>query len=88
MVLDVRSDAEWRAGHIAGATHIMLGDLAGRVEELAKDRPIVTVCGSGYRSSIAASLLAQRGFCGVRSMAGGMGAWHRRELPLSALALV
>jgi hydroxyacylglutathione hydrolase len=88
MVCDVRSDQEWEGGHIEGATHIMLGELAGRMGELAKDRPIVAVCGSGYRSSIAASLLAQRGFCDVRSMAGGMGAWQRQDLPLSEPALV
>jgi hydroxyacylglutathione hydrolase len=87
-VLDVRSDQEWEGGHIEGATHIMLGELIGRMGELAKDRPVVAVCGSGYRSSIAASLLAQHGFSDVRSMAGGMGAWQSQDLPLSELALV
>ena len=41
LVLDVRSDAEWKAGHIEGATHIMLGDLPHQAQELPRDRPII-----------------------------------------------
>jgi len=80
-VLDVRSDAEWNSGHIAGATHIMLGDLPGRLTDLPRDVAITAVCGSGYRSSIAASLLAAHGFKGVLNMSGGMGAWRTQHLP-------
>lgn len=79
LVLDVRSDAEWRAGHIEGATHIMLGDLPQQVQGLPRDRSIICVCGSGYRSSVAASGLAKNGFSRVESMDGGMAAWNRRK---------
>ena len=79
LVLDVRSDAEWRTGHIQGATHIMLGDLPQHVQGLPRDRPIICVCGSGYRSSIAASGLAKNGFSRVESMDGGMAAWNKRK---------
>lgn len=82
-VLDVRSDAEWATGHIAGATHVMLGDLPGRLEEVPEQQSVLTVCGSGYRSSIAASLLARASGREVMSMAGGMSAWNRRGRPLS-----
>lgn len=82
-VLDVRSDAEWATGHIAGATHVMLGDLPGRLEEVPEQQSVLTVCGSGYRSSIAASLLATASGREVMSMAGGMSAWNRRGRPLS-----
>ncbi len=82
LVLDVRSEKEWEEGHIHGAMHSMLGDLACNFDSLSFDRPIVTVCGSGYRSSIAASLLAQHGVLGVSSMNGGMAAWRRQNLPL------
>lgn len=81
-VLDVRSDAEWAEGHIEGARHIMLGDLASRFDEIAQVLPITTICGSGYRSSIAASLLQKMGFARVRSMDGGMTAWNRQVLPI------
>ena len=81
IVLDVRSNTEWRSGHIAGATHVMLGDLPSRLGTLSKQSEIIAVCGSGYRSSIAASLLAKAGFANVRSMGGGTAAWDQRNLP-------
>lgn len=86
LVLDVRSEAEWRTGHIEGAMHIMLGDLPYQVQKLPKNRPIVCVCGSGYRSSIAASVLAQIGLSSVESMDGGMAAWNKRKFAVEASA--
>ncbi len=80
-VLDVRNDKEWVAGHIAGALHIPLGELPERTEEISKSAEVVTVCGSGYRSSIAASLLETAGFANVSSMDGGMAAWDQRQFP-------
>lgn len=80
LVVDVRSDTEWSGAHIKGARHIMLGDLLKSVAELPRDRPLITVCGSGYRSSIGASFLAQQGF-NVSSMDGGMTAWNQQQLP-------
>lgn len=80
-VLDVRSDKEWAGGHIEGATHIALGELKDRAEQLSRKSRIVTVCGSGYRSSIAASLLQSKGFQKVASMDGGMTAWNVQKLP-------
>ena len=81
-VLDVRSDGEWGSGHIEGADHIMLGDLPLHLEQLDRRQPVIAVCGSGYRSSIAASMLEANGFAHVRNMAGGMGAWNRQQLPV------
>jgi hydroxyacylglutathione hydrolase len=80
-VLDVRSDKEWCSGHIEGAAHIMLGDLPKELTAVPTDRPIIVVCGSGYRSSIAASLLQAHGFDRLSSMDGGMTAWNGRNLP-------
>lgn len=80
-VVDVRSDKEWVGGHIDGALHIMLGDLPKQLSQLPRDRSLVTVCGSGYRSSIAASVLAQQGFGDVSNMNGGMTAWDQQKLP-------
>ena len=82
-VLDVRSEKEWSSGHIQDAHHIPLGELKQRMEELEKDTGLIAVCGSGYRSSIAASLLQANGFTRISSMDGGMTAWNRRKLPLS-----
>lgn len=81
LVLDVRSNAEWNAGHIANAQHIMLGDLPARINTLPQTKSIITVCGSGYRSSIAASLIASFSRANVMSMNGGMAAWDHQQLP-------
>ncbi len=56
-VLDVRYPNEWEAGHIDGAVHIPVDDLAERVQELDRERPVVTVCRSGQRSERAAQWL-------------------------------
>jgi hydroxyacylglutathione hydrolase len=84
-LLDVRSEREWADGHIEGAKHIMLGDLPELQRDIPRDQQIIAVCGSGYRSSIASSILKRLGFPNVSSMSGGMGAWNRKNLPLSAV---
>lgn len=82
-VLDVRSDTERKACHIAGAKHIMLGDLKDNLQSLPSGQTIYTICGSGYRSSIAASLLSAHGFASLVNVQGGMEAWQRQKLPLA-----
>jgi hydroxyacylglutathione hydrolase len=82
VILDVRSDSEWAAGHIEGATHIMGGDLPKRTNELPRDRKIYAICAAGYRSSIATSVLKRAGFRDVVNVDGGMGAWNRQKLPV------
>jgi hydroxyacylglutathione hydrolase len=74
-LVDVRSDAEWSAGHIAGARHLPLGRLTDRLAELPRSKPIVLQCQSGSRSAIAASLLRARGFDPVLNLTGGISAW-------------
>jgi rhodanese-related sulfurtransferase len=60
VLLDVRLGNEWRAGHLAGAVHIPLPELPGRLAELP-DGVVWVHCGSGYRAAIASSLLANAG---------------------------
>lgn len=74
-MLDVREPDEWTAGHIPGATLIPLGQLAGRIAEVPRDRMVVTVCRSGNRSAQAREILRAAGFEAVASMAGGMNEW-------------
>lgn len=81
MVLDVRQPAEWSSGHIPEAVHITGAQLPERAAELPKERPIAVICGSGYRSSVAASLLRRRGVPGVYNVLGGMSAWEQRGMP-------
>jgi hydroxyacylglutathione hydrolase len=75
-VVDVRTDAEWSAGHIGSTLHLVLDDLAKNTARVPRDRELVVVCKSGYRSSIAASLLRSAGFERVTDLAGGMDAWN------------
>lgn len=75
-VLDVREASEWNSGHIAGALHIPGGALPGRVDDVPADRPLTVVCGSGYRSTVAASLLLRAGRENVSSLIGGMTAYQ------------
>jgi rhodanese-related sulfurtransferase len=78
-VLDVRYPNEWDAGHIDGAVHIPVDDLAERVGELERDRPLVTVCRSGERSDRAAQWLVGEGF-DAENLQGGMEAWAEAGL--------
>ena len=64
-------------GHIPGAQHIPLDELPRRTGEVKRERPLAVVCASGYRSSIAASLLQREGFAGVMNVVGGTSAWVR-----------
>lgn len=80
-VLDVRSDSEWKGGHIRDALHIHGGVLKDHLAEVPKDRPVAVICGSGYRGSIAASLLQGQGYEKVANVLGGMTAWKAAGLP-------
>jgi hydroxyacylglutathione hydrolase len=82
LVIDVRQATEFASGHIPGSVHIAAGDLAERLAELPRDRPIATVCASGYRSSVAASLLAEAGFQQISWVADGLPAWKAAGLPV------
>ncbi len=73
-IIDVRHSHEWDAGRIEGARHIPLDELAGRIEEIDPQRPVVTVCRSGARSGKAAELLQSEGF-EAENLEGGMKAW-------------
>jgi rhodanese-related sulfurtransferase len=82
-LLDVRSDEEYRQdGRIAGAHLVPLPVLSMRVGDLPKDTPIVCICRSGSRSSLAADQLARQGFAEVINLNGGMMAWARAGLPM------
>ncbi|AGA89035.1 Rhodanese-related sulfurtransferase [Thioflavicoccus mobilis 8321] len=81
MVLDVRQPAEWSAGHIARATHITGAELTRRIDEIPRGRPVAAICGSGYRSSVAASILQRHGHKTVFNVLGGMTGWQAEGLP-------
>jgi len=80
-IVDVRSASEWQSGHPSQARHIPLGEVGKRMEELDKSQPIVVICASGARSSMAATQLAKAGFDTVYNFSGGMGSWQSAGLP-------
>src|SRR5665647_307543 len=84
VVLDVREQSEYDAGHVLNAKLIPLGKLKERLAELEKfkDQPIVVVCRSGNRSGTACSLLGKQGFAQAYNLAGGVQAWQKNNLPL------
>jgi len=80
-IIDVRTDAEWGDGHIAGARHLALNELPGRLGEVPTDATVRVICGSGYRSSIATSLLLRAGRAAIVNVVGGMDAWYAAGHP-------
>jgi rhodanese-related sulfurtransferase len=80
-LVDVREDYEHAAGRIAGARHLELGRLAAEAGTIERDRPVVFYCRVGARSAMAASAFRRAGW-EAYSMAGGLEAWDRAELPL------
>ena len=83
LLLDVREPAEWQAGHAPAARHIPLGALAGRIDELPRDRTLICICRSGNRSAQATRQLGDAGYRAV-NMQGGMRAWSAAGLPMRA----
>lgn len=84
LMLDVRDDNEYQAGHVLNSTQIAFGKLKERVGELEKykERPIVVMCHSGSRSAAACAILGKDGFAQVYNLAGGLMAWQKSNLPL------
>jgi hydroxyacylglutathione hydrolase len=74
-LLDVRTEDEWKKGHLPGALHVYLGELPGQLDRIPRDRPVTTFCGSGRRAIIAASILRNSGFSEVEDSLGSMSAW-------------
>ena len=84
LVLDVREESEYKAGHVLNSKLVPLGKLNERIGELEKyrDKPVVVVCRSGARSANACALLGKQGYAEVYNLAGGMIAWQKANLPV------
>lgn len=83
-VLDVRSEKEWQAGHLACSHNIPLTQLRERIAEVPASGTVAVHCEGGYRSAIAASLLAEGGRTNVLDMVGGIKAWIASNLPVTS----
>jgi rhodanese-related sulfurtransferase len=83
VLIDVREDNEWDAGHARGAIHMGKGVIERDIEKRIPDHvaEIVLYCGGGYRSVLAAKSLGEMGYTNVVSMAGGWRAWQAAGAP-------
>ena len=84
LILDVREESEYKAGHILNAKLIPLGKLTSRIGELERyrEQSIVVVCRSGQRSASACATLGKQGFTQAYNLSGGVMAWQKSNLPL------
>jgi rhodanese-related sulfurtransferase len=84
VLVDVREDNEWDAGHAAGAVHLGKGIIERDIESKAPDKStrLVLYCGGGYRSALAADNLQRMGYTDAISLDGGWKAWQQAGLPV------
>ena len=81
-IVDVRSPREWENGHVPGARHIFLPELRKRIGEIDRSKPTAVYCGSGYRASIATSIMKPAGFEKLWNVPGSWEAWKKARLPI------
>lgn len=83
LVLDVRTPAEYAAGHVPGAINIPHESIAAQLELLQRhrDQPVVLYCQSGRRATLAAEVLERAGFSGLKHLTGDMPGWREAGLP-------
>ncbi len=84
LLVDVREESEWAAGHLPGAMHLSKGILERDVEVAIPDpeTEIILYCGGGFRSALAAENLLRMGYTHVLSMDGGYRGWVAAGLPV------
>jgi rhodanese-related sulfurtransferase len=84
LLIDVREDNEWEAGHAKGAMHLSRGIIERDIETAVPDKAakMVCYCGGGYRSALVAESLGKMGYTNVWSLDGGWRAWNEAGLPV------
>lgn len=82
--VDVRSDSEYKSGHIINARHMPVNNFDKHIHELDKfkEKDIVIYCDSGMRASKAAGKLKKNGFTSLSTISGGLTAWEKANLPI------
>ncbi len=81
VVLDVRQDDDWRAGHVSGSRNIYVGRLESKVAEVDRSKPVATFCTVGHRAGLAASILQRSGHPRVYNVLGSWDAWRAAGFP-------
>lgn len=80
--VDLRGEAEFKAGHIKGADHVFVGTLEQNLDKIKKDEQVVVFCQAGDRSSIGYSILARHGYKNIKNYGGGMSDWVNKGNPV------
>ncbi len=84
VVIDVCEASEYAAGHVTGAKHIPLAQLANQLPGVVKNKelPVIFVCQSGMRSNSAARIAKGLGYQKAQSLGGGLSSWRAASLPV------
>jgi rhodanese-related sulfurtransferase len=84
LLIDVREESEWNAGHLPGAMHLSKGVIERDIETKVPDptTAIILYCGGGYRSILAAQNIQKMGYSQVLSMSGGFRGWTGKNFPV------
>lgn len=84
LLIDVREESEWNAGHVMGALHLSKGTIERDIETKIpeKDTPLVLYCGGGFRSALTADALQKMGYTKAISLDGGWRALQAANLPI------
>ncbi len=80
-LLDVRTDREYKGGHIEGTRLIPVNSVNGRLAEIPKDKDVIVMCAVGGRSSAVTKFLLESGYSRVYNMLGGMKEWEKKRYP-------
>lgn len=85
ILIDVREESEWNAGHVPGAIHLSKGIIERDIEVKIPDKskPLILYCGGGYRSILAAQNIQKMGYTNILSMTGGWRGWIENKLPVA-----
>ncbi len=81
-VIDLRSETEYKSGHIEGVPHVFIGTLPENLDKISKDKPVVIHCQSGDRATIGYSLLKRFGFKNVKNYSESVNEWVKLGNPL------
>jgi len=86
VLVDVREESEYAAGHLPGAVHLGKGVMERDIEKKIPDpaTPVVLYCGGGFRSALAADAIQKMGYTNVISMDGGWSAWNAKGYAIEA----
>jgi len=85
LVIDIRTAAEYKSGHIKGAKNAPLAEFASSIESFSshKSKPVLIYCNSGNTATRAIKLLKKAGFENINNLAGGVAAWKEANMPLT-----